>query len=275
MSNLLPQILGKTINTLGFFQPKLAAKYAVKLFSTPQKGQITENQKSFLNTAIHDSVTYNGITIKTYLWGGAKDTILLVHGWESNTFRWQDLIELLQQEDYNILAIDAPAHGGSSNKIFNAPLYAECIAEVVKTYKPEVVIGHSIGATASIIAQENHELNSIKKNVLLGAPSDLAISVNNYANFMGFNNRVRKAIDAHYLKYFNHLPSYYCPENFYKNNDTEGLIIHDKKDKIISYREALDIKRHYKNATLIKTVGLGHRLKSDDVYQHILKFLKV
>ena len=255
MSKIIPQILGKTINSLGLIQPKLAAKYAVKLFSTPQKGKITEDQTAFLNTAIKDSVTYNDITIQTYLWGGSKDTILLVHGWESNTFRWKDLIELLQQEDYNIVAIDAPAHGNSSNKIFNAPLYSECIHEVVKTYKPKIIIGHSIGATASIIAQENHDLPSVEKNVLLGAPSNLAISVKNYANFMGLNNRVRKAIDAYYLKHFNHLPSHYCAENFYKNNHTAGIIIHDKQDKIISYREAVDIIKHYNNAELIKTRG--------------------
>ncbi|MDO6760810.1 alpha/beta hydrolase [Tamlana sp. 2_MG-2023] len=274
MSKLLPQLLGKTINTISYFQPKLAAKYAVKLFSTPQKGQITEEQKPFLNTAIHDAITFDDITIKTYLWGGSKDTILLVHGWESNAFRWKDLIELLQKEDYNIVAIDAPAHGGSNNKIFNAILYSECINVAVKTYKPSIVIGHSIGGTASIIAQENYDLPVIKKNVLLGAPSNLAISVKNYANFMGFNKIVTKAVDTYYLKHFKQLPGFYCAENFYKNNDTQGIIIHDKKDKIISYREALDIKRYYKNAELIKTIGLGHRLKSNDVYQHILEFLK-
>ncbi|OBQ55970.1 alpha/beta hydrolase [Tamlana sp. s12] len=275
MSKITPQLIGKTINALSYFQPKLAAKFAVKLFSTPQKGKITEDQRAFLNTAVHDTVNYKDIQIKTYLWGGSKDTVLLVHGWESNAFRWKDLIALLKAEDYNILAIDAPAHGDSSNKIFNAPMYSECISEVVKTYKPNVIIGHSIGATASIIAQENHNLPSVEKNVLLGAPSNLAISVKNYADFMGLNKKVRKAIDAYYLKYFKHLPSYYCAENFYKNNETQGIIIHDKKDKIISYREALDIKRHYKNAELIKTQGLGHRLKSDAVCQHILEFLKV
>ncbi|KAB1067428.1 alpha/beta hydrolase [Tamlana haliotis] len=274
MSKLLPQLLGKTINAISYFQPKLAAKYAVKLFSTPQKGEITAGQKDFLSTAVQDSIIFEGISIKTYLWGGSKETILLVHGWESNAFRWKDLIELLQKEDYNIVAIDAPAHGSSSNKIFNAILYSECINVAVKTYKPSVVIGHSIGATASIIAQENHNLPLIEKNVLLGAPSNLAISVKNYATFMGFNKIVTKAVDAYYLKHFKQLPGFYCAENFYKNNETRGIIIHDKKDKIISYREALDIKRHYKNAELIKTVGLGHRLKSEDVYQHILEFLK-
>ncbi|MBU2949444.1 alpha/beta hydrolase [Tamlana agarivorans] len=274
MSKLLPQLIGKTINTISYFQPKQAAKLAVKLFSTPQKGEITADQKPFLNTAIQDTITFENITIKTYLWQGAKDTILLVHGWESNAFRWQDLIELLQKEDYNIIALDAPAHGASSGKIFNAILYSECINIAVKTYKPSILIGHSIGATASIIAQENHNLPVIEKNVLLGAPSNLAISVKNYANFMGFNKIVTKAVDAYYLKHFNQLPGYYCAENFYKNNETRGIIIHDKKDKIISYREALDINRHYKNAKLIKTIGLGHRLKSNDVYQHILEFLK-
>ncbi|WP_194766071.1 alpha/beta hydrolase [Tamlana sp. I1] len=274
MSKNIPQIIGTAINSISHFNPQLAAKLAVKLFSTPRKGKLKANQLSFLNTATQENVICEGIHIKTYHWKGKGETILLVHGWESNTFRWQDLIELLQKEDYNIVALDAPAHGGSSGKIFNAPQYSECIRVVVEKFKPSIIIGHSIGATASIIAQENYNLSSIKKNILLGAPSNLAISVKNFATFMGFNETVTKAIDAYYLKYFNHLPGYYCAENFYKNNDTEGIVIHDKKDKIISYLEALDINKHYKNGKLIKTIGLGHRLKSEVVYQHILDFLK-
>ena len=50
-------------------------------------------------------------------------------------------------------------------------------------------------------------------------------------------------------------------------------IIHDKKDRIISYKDALHISKHYKNSKLIKTVGFGHGLKNEQVYKHILEFL--
>ena len=53
----------------------------------------------------------------TYRWLGKKETILLAHGWESNSFRWKDLIVKLDTAlDYNVIALDAPAHGRSSGE---------------------------------------------------------------------------------------------------------------------------------------------------------------
>ncbi|MFL1011858.1 alpha/beta fold hydrolase [Flavisericum labens] len=268
------KIVGRSINLISYLSPSLAAKLAVKVFSTPREAKLSEEAIQYLDSTEQTELNYDDFKIRTYRWKGKNKTILLAHGWDSNSFRWKDLIELLKQKNHNIIAIDAPAHGASGNKIFNAPLYSECIKIAVETFNPYCVIGHSIGGTASVIAQENHNLSSIEKIVLLGAPSNLAISVGNYVNIMGYNKTVEKAIDRYYLKRFNHLPEYYNVENFFSNIKAQGLIIHDRKDRIISYKEALDIHRAYKNSTLVKTIGLGHRLKSENVYQHILNFLE-
>ncbi|NJX14737.1 alpha/beta fold hydrolase [Tamlana crocina] len=271
MNNI--KIVGFLINLLSYLSPSLSAKIAVKLFSTPRKAALTHEGSSYLKTAKQQNLSFNDFEIQTYQWEGHGKTVLLVHGWDSNSFRWKDLIELLKQDGYNIISIDAPAHGASGNNIFNAPLYSECINIAIKTFKPEIVIGHSIGGTATAIALKNHNAPSVEQIVLLGAPSNLAISVGNYVNMMDYNQRVEKAINQYYLKHFNQLPEFYNVENFFSNITPEGLIIHDKKDRIISFKEALDIHRAYKNSKLIKTKGLGHRLKSETVYQHILDFL--
>ncbi len=267
------KIVGASINLLSYLSSSLSAKIAVKLFSTPRKAALTHEGTAYLKSAKQKDLSYNGIKIKTYHWKGSAETILLVHGWDSNSFRWKDLIELLKQKDFNIISIDAPAHGASGSKIFNAPLYSECINIAAKMFQPQTIIGHSIGGTATAIALKNHGMPSAEKIALLGAPSNLAISVGNYVNMMGYNNRVENAMNQYYLKHFNHLPEFYNVENFFSNITPKGLIVHDKKDRIISFKEALDIHRVYKNSKLVKTKGLGHRLKSETVYQHILDFL--
>jgi len=272
MNNI--KTIGAIVNLLSYISPNLAAKLAVYIFSKPRNAKLNQEALQYLNLATQKNLRYNNFYIKTYQWKGHTETVLLAHGWDSNSFRWKDLIELLKQEKYNVVAIDAPAHGGSGNNIFNAPLYAKTINAAVKEFSPQIIIGHSIGGTASIIALENHDMPCVKKMVLLGAPSNLAISVANYVKMMGYNKTVEKAIDQYYLKHFKHLPKHYCVENFFSNIEAQGLIIHDRKDRIISYKEALDIHRVYKNSKLIKTIGLGHRLKSEKIYQHILDFLK-
>lgn len=273
MSKYIPKLIGSTINFISYILPSYASKLAVLIFSSPKKGKIKQEEAVYLKSATQKQIFYNNMSIMTYHWAGKKDNVLLTHGWESNAYRWKDLIELLKRENYSIIAMDAPAHGNSGSKIFNALLYSECIHEVTKAFDIDILIGHSIGGTASAISLHNYNIISVKKLVLLGAPSNFTGLVNNYIKLMGYNQNVSRAMDKHYLKYFGHLPEYFTVANFSKNIKAKGLIIHDKKDRIISYRDALENKKHYKNTELIKTIGFGHGLKSDKVYQHIIDFI--
>ena len=61
--------------------------------------------------------------------------------------------------------------------------------------------------------------------------------------------------------------------SFSKTIEAEGLIIHDKSDKIIDYNEAELIAKHYKNSTLKTTEGLGHSLKDESIDDLIVNFI--
>ena len=273
MKKYLPKIIGACINVIVYISPKLAAKLAMVLFSTPKKGKTTEIESEYLNTAIHDSIQFDNISIKIFHWQGEKKTILLAHGWESNTFRWKDLIEQLKMLNYNIVALDAPAHGSSGGKSFNAILYSECINMVVKKFNVHTIIGHSVGGMAAVFFQYKYQLKCIKSLVLLGAPSDFIGVFNRYENMMGYNKRVSEALKAYILKDFNHLPEYFSPATFSKDITAKALIIHDKKDRIIPFKDGLKFKQNYTNSKFIATNGFGHGLKSEVVYHHIFEFL--
>jgi len=273
MKKYIPKIIGSSINTVGVVSPKYAAHLSMTLFSSPKKGKTNEKQENYLKAAKQDELICNNITIKTYQWAGKKDTILLAHGWESNSYRWKDLIELLKAEDYNIVALDAPAHGNSGGKLFNALIYSECIHAVAKKFKASVIMGHSVGGMATAFGNYNYPLESIKKLVLLGAPADFTGVFSRYINMMGYNNKVSKAMDKYVLKRFNHLPDYFDASKFTKDFKAKGLIIHDKKDRIIPYKDGLKFKYNYTNSQFVSTTGFGHGLKSELVYNHILDFL--
>ena len=124
---LLPKILGTHINALSIWSKRAAARRAFLVFCTPRGGRIKENQKELLDAAKDKIITISdAVKIQTYKWEGTGPTILLIHGWESNSHRWYKLIEALQKESYTIIAFDAPAHGNSSGKILNVPLYSMC-----------------------------------------------------------------------------------------------------------------------------------------------------
>lgn len=273
MSERLLKIIGIYINLASYFSSKYAAKLAIKLFSTPQKGRLNEKETQYLNAAIQEDIIHENISIKTYCWKGTKETILLAHGWESNSFRWKSLIEMLRPLDYTIIALDAPAHGNSGGKLFNALLYSECIHTVAKKFKVNTLVGHSVGGTATIFSQYKKQLESIKKIVSLGAPAGFVDVFKRYETMMGYNKKVSQAMDQYVLREFNHLPEYYSAPNFTKEIEAKILVVHDKKDRIIPYTDGLKFKKNHKKIEFIGTKGFGHGLKNDTVHNHIIDFL--
>lgn len=94
---------------------------------------------------------FNGFT-----WGTGQTRILLTHGWSSRAAGFQMLIEaLLTIENVQVISFDAPGNGSSESELSNLILYIESVKAVIRHYgHPEIVIGHSLGAMANIIAMQ-------------------------------------------------------------------------------------------------------------------------
>src|SRR5690606_27264544 len=121
---------------------------------------------------------------QTYVWKGNETKILLVHGWESNSSRWKKTLPHLQKSGSTIIAIDAPAHGQSSGREFNVPLYAEFMNKAVEEYQPTIIIGHASGAAACDYLRYLFPNASINKMVIRGAASDLKTLIDNYVSML-------------------------------------------------------------------------------------------
>jgi len=276
MSEKIIKIIGNTLNTVSVIAPKFASKKALNLFATPRKGRYTNDQLELIADATVNTLEYDGLKIASYYWSGndTAKTILLCHGWESNASRWSYIIESLKEEGYTIITLDAPAHGQSGSKQFNAILYSEFINIVAERFKPDVVIGHSVGGMASIFALHNHDLSFVKKLVSLGAPAHFTGVFSRYKQLMGFNTKISKGLDAIVLERFGQPVDYFSAANFTSRfKGIEGLIIHDKKDPIIPYQDAVLFSDTFKNARLISTRGFGHGLKHESLTPKIIKFI--
>ncbi|WP_299555438.1 alpha/beta hydrolase [Seonamhaeicola sp.] len=273
MNKYLPNIIGALVNATALVSSEYAAKQAINMFSTPRKGKLTGEEIEYLNAATTEQIPYDGILIKTYKWEGIKETVLLAHGWESNSYRWKDLIDILRSENYTVLALDAPAHGGTTGKYFNALVYSECINLVTQKHHVNIIIGHSVGGMSTIFSHYKNPIASVEKLILIGAMADFIGVFKNYKKMMGYSEKVSKALDHYILKHYDHLPEYFSAANFSEDLATKGLIIHDKGDAIIPFSDALKFQKKYTNAKLITTEGYDHSMKSEEVYKHILNFI--
>ena len=273
MSSFVIKSIGNALNATSLISSKYASKKAISLFASPRKGRYSEEQKRIVSSALFEVLKYDNLEIATYRWVGKNKTVLLAHGWESNTSRWHYILEGLKAQDYNIIALDAPAHGRSGGKQFNAILYSEFINIVAQKFQPEVLIGHSVGGMASVFSMHNHQLPSIKKMVLLGAPAHFTGVFSRYKTMMGYNNRISKGLDRIVLERFGQPVDYYSAATFTESIEALGLIIHDKKDRIIPYEDAQLFAKRFRNSELITTTGFGHSLKDESLTTKVIEFI--
>ena len=273
MSSFVIKSIGNALNATSLISSKYASKKAIHLFASPRKGRYNDKQKRIIESAFFEEVNYNNLDIATYRWVGKGKTVLLAHGWESNTARWDYILKDLQEQDFNIISLDAPAHGRSGGKQFNAVLYSEFINVVAQKFKPDVLIGHSVGGMASVFSMYKHQISSVEKMILLGAPAHFTGVFDRYKSMMGFNNRISNGLDSIVLERFDQPVSYFSAANFTASIEAKGLIIHDKNDRIIPYEDAQLIASRYKNSELISTTGFGHSLKDETLTPKIIRFI--
>lgn len=274
LNTLLPPLYGAYFNILALFSEKAAAEKAFTLFCTPRKGKVLPIQQDFLDKARDQVINIGGMELQTYRWPGKKERVLLLHGWESNTFRWRKLIGELIKEGFDVVAFDAPAHGKSTGVIFNVILYAECVEEIGKIYQPGYIVGHSVGGMTAIYHQYAYDSKGVEKIVTIGSPSEFPEVMDHYQKLLRFNNRVMKALDRYLQQHFGIRIKDFSTSQYAKSLKVKGLLIHDELDAIASVTCSERVHANWEGSRLIKTRGLGHSLHQEEVNQQIVDFLK-
>ena len=274
VSTIIKKSVGLYINTLSYVNPAKAAKLAYKFFSEPRDGRLAKDQlPEVLQTAGAEVLTHEDLIFQMYTWEGNENKILLVHGWESNTSRWEQLLKYLRKSGSTIIAIDAPAHGLSSGTEFNIPRYAEFIHIIVEKFHPQVLIGHSLGGATALYYQSHYPNHSIEKMVVLGAPSDLDTILNNYKGMLGLNKKVSNLLENHFIKHFRIKTKEFSGSLFASKIKAKGFLAHDVDDEVVAFKEGEKIAKAWPDAEFVVTKGLGHSLHDDKLYKKIYNFI--
>jgi pimeloyl-ACP methyl ester carboxylesterase len=266
--------IGASVNALALVSIEKAAAKAFDLFCSPRAGQLREKDVEFLKTATRwVDLSFNGDKIQCYEWEGAGKKVLLAHGWESNSARWRNLIKSLQKADFHVIAMDAPAHGGSGAAHFHAARYAQFMDVVVKNFQPNHIVAHSVGGFATLYFLTDFE-NKVEKAISLGAPSDLPRIFESYWDMMGYSDRVRNAMSEHFIGIFGKEVAYFQIREIVKSLKTKGMIIHDRDDLVCRFADGEAIHQNWENSTFMITEKLGHSYQDKKVYHAIRDFLK-
>jgi pimeloyl-ACP methyl ester carboxylesterase len=272
------------LNTLTTVSPEKGGEKAFKLFSKPRKGRLTSTNKAFLNSAIWETVEFQNFKIQTYRWvaddsgfstkNGPFSTILLAHGWESNSARWKPILAKLLKQGHTVVALDAPAHGATSGKLFIPIEYAACINKVIAHFQPSILVGHSVGGYASAYCMAHFTPPSVKKLILMATPSNMTQIFDAFLDFLKLSDKTRQAFYDYIKTEYGKPAEAFALEHFADKIKAQGLIIHDENDEIIPHKDAFTIEKAWKTAKVNITQGQGHRLRHEKIYKMILDFVK-
>jgi len=276
LNKYIPRIIGATIDTIGMFNPMYAGKKSVDLFCTPREGRIIPIYKAYLDTAeITTRIKTKVGETPAYIWNakGSK-TILLIHGWESNAARWDEMTPYLVAEDMRVVAIDAPGHGAASQRLFNMLDYADFIDISVAKYKPTYIVGHSLGGETLAFYLANYEYDNIEKAILMAAPSELSSMMGEFGKALGLSDKSMKNIYQYFHATFNYDISFFSTRAFCEKIHLPTLLIHDKEDETVAVADSISYHKILKNSELILTEGHGHSLQDEGIFKDIVAFLK-
>lgn len=253
-----------------------AGKKSVDLFCTPREGRITPVYKEYLDTAeiIETIKTEVGETV-VYTWNAkGTETILLIHGWESNAARWNEITPYLIAENIRVVAIDAPGHGLASQKLFNMVDYADFIDCAVSKYKPKYILGHSLGGETLAFYLANYKYKNIEKAILMAAPSELSDMIGSFGKALGLSTRSMRNIHQYFCTTFKYDVSFFSTREFCKRINMPMLLLHDKEDETVAVEDSISYHKILKDSRLVLTKGYGHSLQGEEIFKSIVEFLK-
>jgi len=274
MKKYLPRIVGSYYNLLGLIAREKATQKAFDLFCQPKIGRLTPLDQQFLVTAERERLlSSDSGQIKAYEWNtkGVK-TILLLHGWESNSARWENLIRLLLQDDHHVVAIDAPAHGGSEGTHFNMILYGNFIDVAHRTFQPYFTVGHSVGGGSLAYYLSHYDGPKPERIALLGVPSELEQMLQYYARIIGLGTRNVQSLREYIILHTGRAIRYFSVKKFCDQIKLPTLIVCDSQDTVAMFTDSEAYHKIIPVSELVLTTGLGHSLQGAEVYQRIRAF---
>ncbi len=269
--------LGKMLNALAAVSPRLAGRVAFRIFCTPKKLAVREKDREFLATAIHSTFRAEGLTIRNYLWESSNpdaQTILFLHGWESNAARWRKYIRAAIKAGFRVQAFDAPASGHSDGKLLNVLLYSRIVKKhIAENGVPYAIVGHSLGGAAAVMSLTLLEVKRPQKMAVLAAFAESTRVIRDFGRILGVNETVLQALYRHIERRSGlSIEEYSVRKKAGELSDIEGFVLHDLDDEVAPVSEGLAIAESW-GCRFLQTEGFGHRMQDKVVVQEVIKFL--
>ncbi|HAY37891.1 MAG TPA: hypothetical protein DCY53_00265 [Desulfobacteraceae bacterium] len=239
--------------------PNATKNIVLNRFFKPISYALTPLERRFLENGTSFHIHVQDKNIRCWKWGRGPG-ILFVHGWNGRGVNFAYFFKPFIDAGYSIITYDAPAHGESDGQVTN---YFE-LSDTVRSffdpsqgYNIQGIIAYSIGASAAIncISKDNLSVDA----VLIAPALKLKEILFNSFNHHGVPEIVYQSLVAEMERYYGYDVHQDNPDVLAKTISTKMLIVHDKDDRTIPYKDSKILSEKTDTIFLHTTEGLGHK----------------
>lgn len=274
----IPIAIRRSAKLLAVISPKLATRFAVKLFISPLRHDIPKRELDYDRKTAHQRLYIDAIQkeIEVYVYGSGSQTILISHGWSGRGTQLFKIAEPLAKMGFRVVSFDGPSHGRSTGK---TTLMIEFIASILQLQKEfggfYAAVGHSLGGM-SILNAAVRGLE-VEKLVTIGAGDVIYDIILDFVKQLGLDESYAKRMQNYFEKKYQMKMHDLSASVAAAGVKQPTLIVHDKQDDDVPVTCAYAIAEKLENGTLLITERLGHRkiLGDTDVINQIADFLRI
>jgi pimeloyl-ACP methyl ester carboxylesterase len=263
---------------LGLVAPRIAANWAYRQWYATRRFRESEHDMRWRKQAQLQMLDYVHGKVAVYRWGDEdKPVVLCVHGWNGRASQFATMLPALLKAGYQVVAFDAPGHGKSEGNSTNIFRISEVLKTVAGQYPSvQAIISHSFGGMVSAHAIKHHGI-AAQKLIMIASPVSTRYLIDMFAQSMSISQRVMQRFDKMIRHEFgDDVYEKISVEQNLKNSELPILLVHDKQDTAVSWRNSERIAETALNAVAIYTEGHGHRrlLRDKKLIKKMVNFIK-
>lgn len=272
------KLMRQSFRVLGVVAPPLAAIWAYRIWFATRRYRESAHDLRWRKQARLEMLEHECGRIAVYHWGEPeKPLVMCLHGWNGRASQFATMLPSLIKAGFQVVAFDAPGHGQSEGQSSNLLRMAAVLQTVVQQHAPvTAIITHSFGGMVVAYALK-HLAIDVEKLVMIAAPVSNHYLIDMYADSLGISQRVMRQFYRKLRREFGEdIFERTSAEQNLKHSKLPILLIHDKQDKAVSWRNSERIVEAATNAMAIYTEGHGHRraLRDKKLIKRIVGFIK-
>lgn len=284
---VLLRLTSAWLNSLFLVAPDRAARQTFALFCTPRRRNApAAPERAVLEAAETRRLPLPeaGVEVALYRWPAPAPEraprVLLAHGWESCAGRLAAWVEPLRSAGFEVLGVDAPAHGASAGHRLTALDYVEAMTQAAAhSGGLHAVIGHSFGGLCAALAtggMAGQEALALQRLVLIAAPENVGTLMARFGGMLGLREPLLAGVARRVEALAGRPMQDFSAAASLAARDLPVLIVHDSRDEEVPCADGERLAARLPGAELYVTTGLGHRqvARNPHVIRYAIDFLR-